>query len=114
MCFTESVAAGRAFARHDDPRPAPNRELIALGAANLAGSFFQTFPAGGGTSQTAVNSKAGARTQVSALFTVAMVAATLLFSRPSSAWYRRPRWQRSWSLPRHRCSARLIFDPFYG
>jgi sulfate permease, SulP family len=82
MSFTESIAAGRAFARHDDPPPAPNRELIALGAANLAGSFFQSFPAGGGTSQTAVNSRAGARTQVSALVTVAMVLATLLFLSP--------------------------------
>ena len=82
MSFTESIAAGRAFARHDDPPPAPNRELIALGAANLAGSFFQGFPAGGGTSQTAVNSRAGARTQVSALVTAAMVLATLLFLSP--------------------------------
>jgi sulfate permease, SulP family len=82
MSFTESIAAGRAFARHDDLPPAPNRELIALGAANLAGSFFQSFPAGGGTSQTAVNSQAGARSQVSALVTVAMVVATLLFLAP--------------------------------
>lgn len=79
MSFTESIAAGRAFARPQDPRPAPNRELIALGAANLAGSFFQSFPAGGGTSQTAVNSHAGARTQVAELVTAAMVVATLLF-----------------------------------
>ena len=82
MSFTESIAAGRAFARHDDPPPVANRELIALGVANLAGSFFQGFPAGGGTSQTAVNSRAGAQTQVSALITVAMVAATLLFLAP--------------------------------
>jgi sulfate permease, SulP family len=82
MSFTESIAAGRAFARHDDPPPAPNRELLALGAANVAGSFFQCFPAGGGTSQTAVNSRAGARTQVSELVTVAMVVATLLFLSP--------------------------------
>jgi sulfate permease, SulP family len=82
MSFTESIAAGRAFARHDDPPPVPNRELIALGAANLAASVFQGFPAGGGTSQTAVNSRAGAQTQVSALITVGMVAATLLFLSP--------------------------------
>ena len=82
MSFTESIAAGRAFARHDDPSPAPNRELIALGAANLVGSLFQCFPAGGGTSQTAVNSRAGARTQAAALVTVAMAAATLLFLSP--------------------------------
>ena len=79
ISFTESIAIGRAFARHDDPRPVPNRELIALGAANLAGSFFQSLPAGGGASQTAVNSQAGARSQVSALATVAIVVATLLF-----------------------------------
>jgi MFS superfamily sulfate permease-like transporter len=82
MSFTESIAAGRAFARHDDPRPAPNRELLALGAANVAGALFHSFPAGGGTSQTAVNSRAGARTQCSELVTVAAVVATLLFLSP--------------------------------
>lgn len=82
MSFTESIAIGRAFARHDEPRPVPNRELFALGAANLAGSFFQSLPAGGGASQTAVNSQAGARSQVSALATVAIVVATLLFLSP--------------------------------
>jgi sulfate permease, SulP family len=82
MSFTESIAAGRAFARHDDPSPVPNRELLALGAANLAGSFFHSFPAGGGTSQTAVNARAGARTQLSELITVTTVVATLLFLSP--------------------------------
>src|SRR5208337_374526 len=82
MSFTESIAAGRAFARHGDPPPASNRELFALGAANLAGSFFHFFPAGGGTSQTAVNYRAGARTRVAALVTVSIVLATLLFLSP--------------------------------
>jgi SulP family sulfate permease len=82
MSFTESIAAGRAFAAHNDPPPLPNRELIAIGASNLAGSFFQCFPAGGGTSQTAVNSRAGARTQVADLVTAAMALATLLFLSP--------------------------------
>jgi SulP family sulfate permease len=82
MSFTESIAAGRAFAREDDPRPSPNRELIALGAANIAGGFFHAFPAGGGTSQTAVNAGAGARSQVAGLVTVAVVVATLLILAP--------------------------------
>ncbi len=82
MSFTESIAAGRAFARDDEPRPAPARELIALGAANVAGSFFHSLPAGGGTSQTAVNAAAGARTQAAALVTCAVVLATLLFLSP--------------------------------
>ena len=82
MSFVESIAAGRSFARHGDPRPLPNRELVALGAANLAGSFFPVIPAGGGTSQTAVNAGAGARSQVAELVTVAVVLATLLFLSP--------------------------------
>jgi sulfate permease, SulP family len=82
MSFTESIAAGRTFAAHNDPPLVPGRELFALGAANVAGSFFQCFPAGGGTSQTAVNARAGARTQVAELVTVAVVLATLLFLSP--------------------------------
>jgi sulfate permease, SulP family len=82
MSFTESVAAGRAFARHDDPPAAPNRELVALGSANVAVSFFPGFPAGGGTSQTAVNARAGARTQVSEVVTVTITVATFLFLSP--------------------------------
>jgi high affinity sulfate transporter 1 len=82
MSFAETIAAGRAFARYGDPRPKANQELIALGAANIAGSFFRSFPAGGGTSQTAVNAGAGARSQMSELVTVVMVAATLLFLAP--------------------------------
>ena len=82
MAFTESIAAGRAFARHDDPRPAPNRELLALGAANVVGAFFHCFPAGGGTTQTAVNAPAGARSQGAALVTGAVVVASLLFLSP--------------------------------
>jgi SulP family sulfate permease len=82
MSFTESIAAGRAFVQKGEPRPSPNRELIALGAANVAGSFFQSFPAGGGTSQTAVNAGAGARSQVSAVVTVCATLATLLVLAP--------------------------------
>ena len=64
MSFTESIAAARAFAAPGEPRPLPNRELLALGAANVAGGLLGAMPAGGGTSQTAVNRKAGARTQL--------------------------------------------------
>ena len=82
MAFTESVAAGRAFVRHGEPHPEANRELFALGLANLGGGFFQAMPSGGGTSQTAVNSQSGARSQAAALITVAVVVAVLLFLAP--------------------------------
>lgn len=82
MSFVETVAAGRAFKQPGEPRPVANRELLALGLANLAGSGFQSMPAGGGTSQTAVNRGAGARTQMAELATAAIVAAALLFLMP--------------------------------
>ncbi len=82
MAFTESIAAGRAFVRHGDPHPEANRELLALGLANLGGGLFQAMPSGGGTSQTAVNSQSGARSQAAALVTVAVIVAVLLFLAP--------------------------------
>jgi len=82
ISFTESVAAGRAFAREGERPPEANRELLALGAGNVLGGLFGAMPAGGGTSQTAVNSRAGARTQIASLITVATTAAVLLFLAP--------------------------------
>jgi len=82
MSFTESIAAGRAFAEPQEPRPLPNRELLALGLANVGGGLFGAMPAGGGTSQTAVNRRAGAKTQLAQLVTAAGALATLLLLAP--------------------------------
>ena len=82
MSFTESIAAARAFAKPEEPRPLPNQELLAIGMANVAGGFFGAMPAGGGTTQTAVNRSAGARTQVAELVTAAAAFATLLLLAP--------------------------------
>ena len=80
--FTEGIAAARAFASNDEPRPEPNRELLATGIGNGIGSLFGTMPSGGGTSQTAVNRLAGARTQLAPLVTAAVALVTLLFLAP--------------------------------
>jgi high affinity sulfate transporter 1 len=82
MSFTESIAAARAFAAPGEPRPLPNRELFALGAANVAGGLLGAMPAGGGTSQTAVNRMAGAQTQFASLVTAAVSLLTLLVLAP--------------------------------
>jgi high affinity sulfate transporter 1 len=82
MSFTETVAVGRAFAAAGEPRPDADQELRALGLANIVGSMFHAMPAGGGTSQTAVNCRSGARTQVSELVTVAMAVLAVLFLAP--------------------------------
>jgi len=82
MSFTESVAVGRAFAGRNEPLPDANQELRALGLANIAGSLFHAMPAGGGTSETALNRRAGARTQISELVTVAVAVMAVLFLAP--------------------------------
>ena len=82
MSFTESIAAARSFMKHGDPMPEPDQELFALGMANIGGGFFQAMPAGGGTSQTAVNAQAGAKTQLAGITTAAAVILTLLFLAP--------------------------------
>jgi MFS superfamily sulfate permease-like transporter len=83
MSFTETVAVGRAFAAPgDDPRPDADQEMRALGVANLVGSMFYSMPAGGGTSQTAVNCRAGARTQIAELVTVSVAVLAALFLAP--------------------------------
>ncbi len=82
MSFTETIAAARAFSDPNEPRLIPNQELIAVGAANIAGGFFGAMAAGGGTTQTAVNRRAGARTQLAELVTAATAVATLLLLAP--------------------------------
>jgi sulfate permease, SulP family len=82
MSFTETIAAGRAFAKPTEPPIKANRELLATGAANVAGAFFGAMPAGGGTSQTAVVRSVGGRTQKASLVTAAAAAATMLVLAP--------------------------------
>jgi MFS superfamily sulfate permease-like transporter len=82
MSFTETIAAGRAFAARDDPSIAANRELLATGAANLGGALLGAMPAGGGTSQTAVVRAAGGRSQVASLVTAGVAALTMLLLAP--------------------------------
>ena len=82
MSFTETIAAGRAFADRNDPTIDAGRELIATGAANLGGALFGAMPAGGGTSQTAVVRAAGGRSQKASLTTAATAALTMLLLAP--------------------------------
>jgi SulP family sulfate permease len=82
MSFTETIAVGRAFAGAEESPPRANRELLATGLANVGGAFLGAMAAGGGTSQTAVNRLAGARSQLAELVTSGVVLATMLFLSP--------------------------------
>jgi len=70
-CFllgaVESSAIGRMFALKHGYRFDANRELLALGGANLLAGLGHGFPISGGMSQSLVNESGGARTPLSGL-----------------------------------------------
>lgn len=76
--FMESIAVAKIYATKHRYDVDPNRELVALGAANLVGAVFRAFPTTGGFSRTAVNDQAGARTTVATLVAAGVIAVTLL------------------------------------
>jgi len=78
VSFMEAISVGRTFARLHHYDIVPNRELVALGLANVAGGFTAGYPIAGGFSRTAVNARAGARTQLAAIVTAAIVVITLV------------------------------------
>ena len=82
MSFTETIAAGRAFATPADPPINANRELVATGLANVGGALLGAMPAGGGTSQTAVVRNAGGQSQKASLVTGGAALATMLLLAP--------------------------------
>lgn len=82
ISFMESIAVAKAIATKKGYKVDANQELIGMGAANLAGSFFQAFPTTGGFSRTAVNAQSGGRTTMSSVISALLVAATLLFLTP--------------------------------
>ena len=82
MAFLESASVARGIRQTDDPPVDSNRELLATGVANVVGAFFHTLPAAGGFSQSAVNQRAGARTQLASIVTAALAVLVALFLGP--------------------------------
>ncbi|GAB9474046.1 Sulfate permease [Globisporangium polare] len=76
ISYMSSIAMAKRLAIKEGYRIRPNQELIALGFSNLVGSFFQSMPATGGLSRTAVNMQ-NARTQLASLITVGVVVLAL-------------------------------------
>jgi SulP family sulfate permease len=83
IAFLEAISVAKAIElKHDNYKVEPNKELIAIGLGNIVGSFFQTYPATGGLSRTAVNNQIGAKTPLAALISATVVGFTLLFLTP--------------------------------
>ena len=79
LAYSEAISVARTFAHKHGYEIDPERELTALGAANVATSLVRGFPVSGGMSQTAVNDMGGARSPLSLVVTSGAVALTLVF-----------------------------------
>jgi SulP family sulfate permease len=83
VSFMESIAVAKSIqSKHKNYKVSANQELIALGTANILGSFFQSFPTTGGFSRTAVNDQAGAKTGLAGVISAVLIVLTLLFLTP--------------------------------
>lgn len=78
MAVTDTSLLSRAFAARRGQSVDPDRELVALGAANLAAGFTQGFAVSGSSSRTPVALAAGARTQLTNLVAAIAIAALLV------------------------------------
>ena len=76
-----SIAKGLEEKSGDD-RLDPNRELVALGISNIAGSFFKAYPVSASFSRSAIANESGTRSNLMGLFAALLVMLTLLFLTP--------------------------------
>lgn len=82
LAAVESAAIGRMFALKYGYRFDANRELLAIGGANVLAGLGRGFPVSGGMSQSLVNESSGARTPMSgAIATVVILVVVLWFSQ---------------------------------
>ncbi|MGJ9384616.1 SulP family inorganic anion transporter [Salipaludibacillus sp. CF4.18] len=79
IAFMEAISVSKAIAAKEKYKIVPNQELVGIGMANIAGSFFSAYPVTGGFSRSAVNYQAGARTPLASIFTAILILLTLLF-----------------------------------
>ena len=83
ISFVESIAIAKMMeSKHRDYKIDANQELVALGLSKVLGAFFQAFPTTGSFSRTSINDKAGAKTSLAGLVSVAIVALVLVFFTP--------------------------------
>ncbi|XP_031491762.1 sulfate transporter 1.3-like isoform X2 [Nymphaea colorata] len=82
VALTEALVIGRTFAAIKDYNIDGNKEMMALGIMNIAGSFASGYIATGSFSRTSVNNMAGCRTAVSNMVLSTVVLLTLELITP--------------------------------
>ncbi|XP_042658267.1 sodium-independent sulfate anion transporter isoform X3 [Tyto alba] len=79
MGLLETIAIAKAFASQNDYRIDPNQELLAMGFANILGSFVSSYPITGSFGRTAVNAQSGVCTPAGGLVTGTLVLLSLAY-----------------------------------
>ncbi len=82
VAFADLIATVRTFAQKHGYEVDANRELTAIGGANLVGGLTGAFPVSSSNSRSAVNDSAGARSQAAVVVAAAVVGLFLLFAMP--------------------------------
>ena len=82
VAFADVTATVRTFAQKHGYEVDANRELTAIGGANLVGGLTGAFPISSSNSRSAVNDSAGAKSQAAVLVAAAVVGLFLLFAMP--------------------------------
>ena len=72
--FVESVSVAQSLALQRQQRIVPNRELLGLGAANIASAVSGGYPVTGGFARSVVNFAAGAHTPLAGVVSAALMA----------------------------------------
>lgn len=86
IAYVESVSIGKYLALRRRESIDVDRELVALGGANLASAISGSLPVAGSFSRSVVNVDSGARSQLSSLAMAAYVATALLLLAPMFAY----------------------------
>ena len=79
VILAQSAATSRAYAARYNERFSENTDLVGLGLANIGAGFSGTFVVNGSPTKTQMVDSAGGRSQLSLLFTAAIVLLVLLF-----------------------------------
>ena len=80
--FMESISVAKELASKRRENVDPDRELVALGLANLGAALTSGYPVTGGLSRSVVNFEAGAKTPLASMLTAALVLVTVLALTP--------------------------------
>ncbi|KAG2202473.1 hypothetical protein INT47_013089 [Mucor saturninus] len=80
--FVESVVIAKTYSSKHNYSVSANRELVALGVANIVSGLFQGIPAFGSVARSKINDKAGARTQMACLIAGVIAILAIFFLLP--------------------------------